>query len=751
MHLSKLPSYFFDKFKLMATCLFASALRTNSVIRLLSTAASSIVRKKSNKNAPQLPSIAERSATRTKKSTSINAAVSCPWNDPVDILKGVGVKTKDVLFTIGIKTVGDVLMHFPHSSIDRRHRAPLQDSLLGEIVTFDFHVVNVKLGYRTSPYVITGHDDSGNRVTLTYFFGNTYYPYQWPELAQVFVPGKVAVISGKLTYSKLTSAFDIVNPDFSIAITDTKALEKALVVEPIYGLTSGLTGPKLRKIIAASFEHVERSSLFQYDWIPLQVRDAQQWPSFRAAIVAAHNPTAPGDLSSSTADWKQRLSFDRLVVKELIQSENRHMFIKPENINTTSLLTDPQVLSARETSLMLKAALEGSSPEVQLNDQVHTSAASVAELVSIFSALTTAPSNDNAKCEGSSHIATTSDDVTTTPPTQAKQASKSSTPAANTTDRKENPSISVLTSGDVADSVISLNSYFSYHSASLADIVNDPAFDYMDHTNDALVAMHSLGLDRDEEAVKRETQRMSSYASRGKSAQAPSFAASPIVDLSSDKNAPSPRVILLDLETTGLSSAQNRIIQIAAKVLGDHNSMFNAYVLPVGDSVSPHIAQLTGIHQTFLQTEGVPFRQAYFSFRDWLHLQRKPTSGSSEHPLVLIAHNGKSFDFDFLTVEVQRHNCLEGCAATHWAEDARIDSFVDSLLILRKDEAWLKGVRKPASFAQGKLYKHLLGKELENGHNAMYDIRALEEILMHPTLAQSWLHIANKMQFRLSP
>jgi DNA polymerase III epsilon subunit-like protein len=180
--------------------------------------------------------------------------------------------------------------------------------------------------------------------------------------------------------------------------------------------------------------------------------------------------------------------------------------------------------------------------------------------------------------------------------------------------------------------------------------------------------------------------------------------------------------------------------------------MFNAYVLPVGDTVSPFIAGLTGIEQSFLEAEGVPFEHAYIQFRDWMLAQRQgPTAGAPLRQLVLMAHNGKSFDYDFLTVEIERHQCLAESAASSWPEEMQISAFVDSLLILRDEQAWLDKKYKPTSFAQGKLYKHLMHKDLENGHNAKYDILALEEIMLHPVVAETWRRVGNRMQFALLP
>ena len=201
------------------------------------------------------------------------------------------------------------------------------------------------------------------------------------------------------------------------------------------------------------------------------------------------------------------------------------------------------------------------------------------------------------------------------------------------------------------------------------------------------------------------------------------------------------QVKVLDLETTGLQHKDHRIIQIAAKVLGDESSLYNAYIRPVGAIVSPFIADLTGIEQAFLDAEGMSFQEGWDGFKNWL----REVKGVGNRPVVMLAHNGKKFDYDFLAAEVHRH-CP--CADQEdWYKEAGITAFVDSLLILREDGAWPNKALKPKRFRQGDLYEHVVGKPLENGHNAIFDILALEEILLDDMLRETWIKVANKQQF----
>lgn len=280
----------------------------------------------------------------------------------------------------------------------------------------------------------------------------------------------------------------------------------------------------------------------------------------------------------------------------------------------------------------------------------------------------------------------------------------------------------------------------------------DPSMPHLNYENDVLEIMAAIGVDRDEEAVKAyQSGAEKSIRSRrsSKAQDLADFSSQAIVPLSpisyesfaADTSTDSPLVVVLDLETTGLQHKDHRIIQIAAKVLGDESSLYNAYIRPVGAIVSPFIADLTGIEQAFLDAEGMSFQEGWDGFKNWL----REVKGVGNRPVVMLAHNGKKFDYDFLAAEVHRH-CP--CADQEdWYKEAGITAFVDSLLILREDGAWPNKALKPKRFRQGDLYEHVVGKPLENGHNAIFDILALEEILLDDMLRETWIKVANKQQF----
>lgn len=284
-----------------------------------------------------------------------------------------------------------------------------------------------------------------------------------------------------------------------------------------------------------------------------------------------------------------------------------------------------------------------------------------------------------------------------------------------------------------------------------SDVASDPSRAYLDYKNDVLEIMSQIGVDRDEAAVQAfqegATKRRGGGGGGGGRSKASSlsFLPRPVADMSIDST--EVITVILDLETTGLKHQDHRIIQIAAKVVGDDDGLFNAYVKPQGAEVSQFIEDLTGIKQAFLDEEGMPFAEAWQRYSDWMQTLR---SKYGEKKVVVLAHNGRKFDYGFLTAEIVRHDCMASAEmASRWDKETQVDCFVDSLTILRESNAWVSQSDKPPRFGQEALYKHLFGVKPTNGHNAVFDVLALEEILQHPKIAKSWREVANKQQFTL--
>ncbi|MEI7511539.1 MAG: 3'-5' exonuclease [Candidatus Peregrinibacteria bacterium] len=125
-------------------------------------------------------------------------------------------------------------------------------------------------------------------------------------------------------------------------------------------------------------------------------------------------------------------------------------------------------------------------------------------------------------------------------------------------------------------------------------------------------------------------------------------------------------LLFLDIETTGLDSANGEILEIAAiRFDGEHTQeVFETLItLPEGKEIPEFITTLTGITANMCAQNGVPLAQAQEDWRNFL----RPDD-------VIVGHN-ISFDTGFLKTK--------GFAVNN----AEIDTFVLSSILLRNEES----------------------------------------------------------------
>jgi len=163
------------------------------------------------------------------------------------------------------------------------------------------------------------------------------------------------------------------------------------------------------------------------------------------------------------------------------------------------------------------------------------------------------------------------------------------------------------------------------------------------------------------------------------------------------------QALILDLETTGLSTTSDEVVQIAI-VSATCDRSFQRYVLP-DCAINPRAAAVHGLTLERLQAEGAkPFADVLVEAEAWL-----AEFGPSR--FVVAAHNGDRFD---------RHifNRLAGPRAD-------VFQWVDTLKFAR---AALPARSGPGSYTLGRLHRDRTGGDLEGAHDAHADCVALAGI-----------------------
>jgi len=179
-------------------------------------------------------------------------------------------------------------------------------------------------------------------------------------------------------------------------------------------------------------------------------------------------------------------------------------------------------------------------------------------------------------------------------------------------------------------------------------------------------------------------------------------------------------IIILDFETSGLNPYHDDIIEIGAKVL-DSDKKYSCLIQPKSNEIiSETITSLTGISNKMLKKEGLKWQKAYQSFNEWLisvkDKRQYCKSVFQSSKIVIVSHNGESFDFLFLK---RMFNDLHKLGL----ETIPIHDiiFIDTLLLSRRL------ISNRSSYRQGTLcsfYKI----NFEGSHRAFNDVIALEQL-----------------------
>jgi ATP-dependent DNA helicase RecG len=227
----------------------------------------------------------------------------------VATLPGVGPKTSKLFDKAlehphgGEARVGDLLFHLPRSGVDRRERPTIMDAPRDQIVLLEVTVIEHRPpgGRNTrAPYRVVVADDTGE-IALVFFLAN----HQWVERtlplgARRWVSGKLELWDGHL---------QMVHPD---KVLDEAALAKLPPVEPVYGLTEGLTQRAMQKAAEGALAKVPDLP----EWIDPPLVAQRRWPTFKAALDALHRPESPAAFDPQNPA-RLRLAYDELLASQV--------------------------------------------------------------------------------------------------------------------------------------------------------------------------------------------------------------------------------------------------------------------------------------------------------------------------------------------------------------------------------------------------------------------------------------------------
>ncbi len=220
----------------------------------------------------------------------------------ISSLKGVGPKARTLLEKIGIETPRDMLWHLPSGVVDRRFNPTIAEAPDGEIVSIKVVIdaIDAPPPRTRRPLRVKAHDDTGQMEIIFFHARADWVANQLPI-------GTTRIISGRA--ERFRGNLQMAHPDHMVPPDQA---DKVLRLEPTYPLTQGLSGKMLDK----AMDQALALSPTLPEWQDATVLKDRKWPSYAAAIQAAHHPESVQALEPM-APARARLAYDELLASQL--------------------------------------------------------------------------------------------------------------------------------------------------------------------------------------------------------------------------------------------------------------------------------------------------------------------------------------------------------------------------------------------------------------------------------------------------
>jgi ATP-dependent DNA helicase RecG len=228
-----------------------------------------------------------------------------PLFAPATTLPGVGPRLAPLFErAAGGPHVLDLLWHLPTGLVDRRFTPKIAEAPEGVIATLIVHV-DAHFAPRTSrlPYKVRCRDATG-------FLHLVFFHAKGDWLMKALPIGSTRVVSGRI--ERFRDEVQITHPDH---IVTPEELSTLAIIEPVYGLTTGLTPKVMGKAMRGGLGKVPELA----EWHDAALLAREKWQAWAPSLQAAHAPQSEADLSPMTAE-RRRLAYDELLANQLALS-----------------------------------------------------------------------------------------------------------------------------------------------------------------------------------------------------------------------------------------------------------------------------------------------------------------------------------------------------------------------------------------------------------------------------------------------
>lgn len=191
-------------------------------------------------------------------------------------IKGIGEKTAGLFAKVGIETVGDLIRYYPRGYDIYEDPVPISELEEGKVQTVTGMIYGKpQVGGNRNMQVVTVHvKDLTGTVKAIWF--------RMPFLRNTLSGGGVITLRGRVVEKK----GDLVLEHPEMFYPSEKYKDKLYTLQPIYGLTAGLSNNTLTKAMKQALEQLDLSK----DYLPDDLRLKLGLAEYNYAIRGIHFP-----------------------------------------------------------------------------------------------------------------------------------------------------------------------------------------------------------------------------------------------------------------------------------------------------------------------------------------------------------------------------------------------------------------------------------------------------------------------------
>ena len=216
-------------------------------------------------------------------------------NNPVSAIPLIGPRNKRLLENLEIKTVRDLLYHFPFRYNDYSQRRKINEVLAGETVTVVGQLKEIKNVYTRGGknFVQATLADETGQLRLVWF--------NQPFIAKSLRTGETLGVSGRL--GSFGNKLAIISPEYEIFTGEATHTGRLV---PVYPETAGVSSKWLRSRINWLLSNLQVGDLAES--LPKNVVAEELFPQLFDALKQIHFPSS----LEQAAAARRRFSFEEL-------------------------------------------------------------------------------------------------------------------------------------------------------------------------------------------------------------------------------------------------------------------------------------------------------------------------------------------------------------------------------------------------------------------------------------------------------